>query len=361
MKFKKEELKFLEMYFNLLDTRSFLNNKIYIKFNKDNNEVIFAQQSRKFNLITKISKDLGELENSHEMIVDTKKLFQLINLIPQNLDILFIPDKCSIKFGNSVYNLENYQGDYSIIYDLLNLQKEKEIKIVDLKKIFLLKNYCGQDELSTIALLDGHFQASNIYDVAGIIKNENDKSIKYFFPSEFLSIIKLYNLDSIILNIYKNSIMSFEIENTIIIINEFKYSLENHFDEEIKELYEHNTKITVNKDILLEAIQRITVVAKDNLFNRIFMSFDTNNIILESIDTGYSIEKIQYVSLDKEIKDVKIIISAEYFKKIISSLNGEIITIRISNDKDSVAIKFEDEINDRFFIQILCEENEDLE
>lgn len=355
MKFKKEELQFLKLCSILSDTSSFLHDKIHINFIKKENVIIFSQLSQKFNLITKVFKNLDDLEDNYSVIFETNKLYQLINSFPENIEIEFLISENSFKFRNSKYCLPTYDGDYSIVDEYITLNFNEKIIINDLNKMILLKNYHGIEEYNTIALMDGCFMASNIVDISGVIKTDNDKSLNLFFPSNFTNIISLFNIDSIEL-LKNDKILAFKIENIAIIMNDIKYSLENLLDENIKSLYDHKDKVVINKNSFLEVLKRISIVATENIFNRIFVSFDDTNIILESIDVGYSIERIPYISIDNDIKDAKIIVSVNNLRAIISSLTGENVMIKISPDKDSVAISTIDENEDRIFILVLCED-----
>ena len=363
MKFVREELDFLKLYVMLSDTRSFLNDKIHINFIKEKDSIIFSQLSYKFNLITVLQKNLSTLKESFNILVETNQLFSLVSLLPKNSEINI--SKEEISFEGSKYQLPKYEGDYSVVDKFLLLTsspKVEEIKIVDLEKMPLIKNYAGIDELDTIGIIENYFVASNRTDVAGAIKTSNTINDIIFLPTEIASIITSYGLKSIVLNKveFNETIYNYFIINqTYVIINNMEYALANIFEDNVRELYDHPTFVKINKNNLLQALTRILVVAKNNIYNRIFISFDTNNMIIESIDTGYSVEKVPFIKLSNEIQNVKITVSASNVKTILQSLQGNEVTIKISPEQDSTAISFVDENNNSLFVHTLYENIEE--
>jgi len=358
MRFLKEELSFLKLYSMLSDNRSFLNDKICIESVSKTKTVTFSQLSHKFNLITKINKEIKDDED-FSLIINVNIFYQLISSLPNNTYVNITKD--GIFFNSSKYDLQKYEGDYSVVSkfeEAISLKETAIFSINEIDKMVLLKNYCGKDELDTIALIEGNFVASNRTDITGVIKTNNDKNLIFYFPSDFVSIINLQNLKSIDIKTVEyndKNITYFILNNIIVIINEFTYALKNIFVEEIKRLYDHNTKILVDKNSFLEVLSRIAIVSKDNIYNRIFISFDNTNIIIESKDVGYSVEKIPYISIDPSLVGIKIILSVNNLKTIIQSLTGKQVYIKASADEDAVAVSFEDENKDRFYIHTLYE------
>jgi len=235
MIFKKEEFDFLKSYNVVADSKSFLNDKLYINFSKDKGRVIFAQFSNKFNVITSLNKTIQD--DNFSIVIETSQFNSLISLLPKESDINITEGK--IIFGESAYELQKFDGDYSIaelFIDTIESVRKSKVTVNDLKKLVVMKTYAGVDDLETIALMDGKFLASNRTDITGVINTSNDISIEKFFPLEIANIIAFNSIDSIDLfnvKINDQDVSYFVIGSTYFLINEKDYSLENIFSDEI--------------------------------------------------------------------------------------------------------------------------------
>ena len=132
MIFKKEEFDFLKSYNVVADSKSFLNDKLYINFSKDKGRVIFAQFSNKFNVITSLNKTIQD--DNFSIVIETSQFNSLISLLPKESDINITEGK--IIFGESAYELQKFDGDYSIaelFIDTIESVRKSKVTVNDLK------------------------------------------------------------------------------------------------------------------------------------------------------------------------------------------------------------------------------------
>lgn len=354
MNFKKQELSFLELYTICSDTKNILHDKLIIKTDKKNKKVVFAQLSYDASLYTELDKD--DIDEDFSVIYDVNIFYSVIKLTPDDESIYI--DKEKIKFGkNSTYDFKKYDFDFSMIDKLSNnLKIEKEIHIKDLDRLNALKSFVGADSFDLFDLQNMHFVASNSTDITGAILTDN-KVVEFKLPRVIFSIINSVKATDVIFEKLKDDneiLFRMKIDKTNIYFSEKESKIQNIFEDEIRKLYYHNTKVVVSKKDLILALQRISITTSKNIYNRISLLFKNNKCHIINNEVGHS-EEIISAKIDKEIEGVQVNVSSSYLKMMVGLLNGDNITILVSNDIEAVAMTLEDDIKDRFFIHNLYE------
>jgi len=147
-------------------------------------------------------------------------------------------------------------------------------------------------------------------------------------------------------------------KNYILILNkeEDYYILPNMFTDDIKSIYEHPFNIQIEKGKIIEALERIRIIARNNRENRIFVSIKNDSIELINNDTQYAIEKIKTVSSNNT--EMEFPISVNYFLSIIYNLTGKTIDLYYNietEESELICINLSDENKDKFYILNLLE------
>jgi hypothetical protein len=364
MNFIKEELSVLDLYASVSDTKNFLYDKFCMYFNKEKNVVELFQNTSYCILLTRFEKDLSKLNKSFKIVGVSGQLNSLIKLTPK--DSIIDINEIDIRFGKSKYELPKFDYDISTLNFLVDnvIDKPKDnFKLSDIDKFNDIKNFVGNEELDVFGLFDSYFVASNRTDFTGAIKTDNKFSDNAkFFPRILATISNYFSLKELDIHSFSDDNLNYtyvKINNTYVFFTEKDYILENIFKEEIKELYWHKTFVECDRLKFFEALQRICVVAQNNIFNRIFITIDNNFIKMESKDGSYAYEELECTDVSKELNNYTFIVSANNLRLMVSLLTGNIIKILCENNSDSVAITILDENENKFFIHNLYEDIDD--
>ena len=359
MIFLKEELSFLSMYSKCSDTKLPEHDKFKINVNSEKGEVTFSQFSDEIVLITTLNKTS---DTSFEVVFPVNQFFAFINSIPVNAEIDIQSN--GIHFNGNRYEFETV--DLSSIFEgvdaFKDLVKDTSNK-VSIVNFGLIKNSIignSADQLDCTMLTNGSFvSAPNNESLLCAYKTSNNKDVSFYIP-RLAGIIGVDNKKEV-MDFYKSGEYVFiNVNNTHIIFTAKEYNLPNIFDEDFKQIYDHPSKIEINKNILKDAINRIKIFSAKNIFNRIKCSSTNSQFIIESKEpnSGYAIEKIE-ASIDDALKEQETLfyVSQTILSTAINALKGEKIIIH-SNvyTPDEKTIKVTDEIGDDFFIVVLVSE-----
>jgi len=367
MIFTKKDFNFLDLYVTISDVKTILSDKFQIKIDKKNNRIVFSQFSMNASAITIIKKDIDPKEEEFQCIFSSGSFNQMIKLIGDDVPIEIT--KNQVTFGDAKYEFKSIDAVFPDVDITINRietnQKTNVTKIVDLNKMSHLKFCIGADliGLDTVYLTNGYFTASNKVDVAGAVKTNNSPDISLYFPRIMVDIMSGYKITEIdLINMdntdddedkgYSN-FSYFVLGNSYIILSKKEYILPNLFDEGIKDSYNHTYKAVVMKNDIIKKLYRIAIVSQENLFSRIFLSFKINELIIESKDNGYGIEKIS-MTIDKEIQGRNLILSAKFLSQILDQFTDkEEISIYIPTDNEGIAIMIKSNLDDKFYIHMI--------
>ncbi len=199
-----------------------------------------------------------------------------------------------------------------------------------------------EDGLLTTVALDG-FRMSVVK--TDVVSEENFKAV---IPSRTLQeITRLLDKDEdkITLVVQKNALF-IEIENTRL----YSRLIEGEF---VK--YGHiipstfSNKVTVNKDALLNSIERASIVAKNDRYN--IVKFDVKEEVL-SVSAKSEVGNVnENVNVNLSGKDITIAFNAKYIMDYLKSEKGEFITLFLNSPIDPCIIKAVG--NERFLYLVL--------
>lgn len=331
MIFKKKDLEFLKLYALCVDPVSITGRNFQIEKISDNT-IRFSQVNDNSYFFT----DFNLTENIDYFCYNypTNSIVQFLNTCSDEDEIEFNDN--SIKLGNnSDYQFEKIDFSLSGYEDLFDEAKNADynLKIKDLQKINNIKSYIGSDRgLDTVALMNNYFVASDKQNATSAIKTENDIKEMLFLSKLSINVLSQVKIDEIDIYLDDKKYV-FNLLYTYIIIPQKEYILPNFFDANIKQFYNFDTKAKINKEKFLFALNRINVFAKDNVNSRIYMTFNKDNIVIESKDRGYAIEKIE-ASIDDELIDHYVILSNNQLLNSVKTIDSNNIIIKSIPSKD---------------------------
>ncbi len=382
MKFTKEELNFLDLFVlgveNKKDNRSSIYGKIRIVANKEKGEVTFTQFSSDINLHKVISKTVTEDFNTD---IPTLQACNLIKLLPDNVEIEFTKD--SIICGSNKYSFDKEDVVFPDIQNYVESYDKAEDRIVisDLHKLNQAKSYMGayENNLDCIYAYNSYFVAKNDYTIASI-KTENNKDVSYYFSKALIGMINNCKVNELEIKKFiiqdeekeEHSFSACKIKDTYIFIVDKRYLIPEIFSEEImfdedkkpytfKSLYDHQTKIVIDRCLFLDSLSRIRLFVNSNLDSRIFIQA-LDNEFLNITDSWKDednfvpavVEKVSSVNDDELVKKVRAVSSIPVFQ-IASELEGKNVILYISENDKAVVVRVEDETENNFYIVRLLE------
>ena len=361
MNFVKEELSFLSIFAKCADTKRPHNDKFQIKTDPARNVIVFSQISDAATIINEVNKTIDEDINS---IYPINQFLALINSLPAGASIDIKND--GIHFNNNKYEFEKYNADdvfISIDETITALAKTTEsITVSDFGKT--KNSFIGQEPLDYVLVIDGKFLSALSCDtLVCSYHTNNDKSNTFFVPKLAVTLCNDSKKDSVefkAISLGKNDEKSYAVflEGTHVIFmnKEYNKDMASLFEEDSKPLYDHPSKIKINKNLLKDALNRIKVFSSKNIYSRVYCSTTNNEFKVESKEqnSGYAVEIVE-AEVDEAIKNQNPIfcISQAYLSTVVSYLKGEQVVIH-SNvfSPDGVAVKITDELGEDFFI--LC-------
>ena len=355
MLFKKEDLKFLNIYSTCIDTKSRFGDKVVLEYNLKNKQAIFYQTTKSVLLITEL-----EIEHSKDikLTYNTQTLNSLINYLSEDSQIeidssLIIDNKSTYNIALSNINISSAQKFFSIVK---SNKPEDVIHLKDLDKLKYVKNFMGAQGLDAVALYNQYFIATNKVKVGGIVQTEN-KGKNLFLSKLLINLISTLKLEELELYDYSSQgFYYFKYNNTYIIIPIEKWIIPNFMSEKGQKYFDHPFEITFSKHDFLQVLQRIEIVTKTNYANRIYLSFKDNSIVLENKDSEYA-QEIFNVSIPKELNDYFIIVSNMFLISTLNMINSDEVIMKVIPDKSIPTISILDKEKKQIYIHVLYKHN----
>lgn len=358
IQFKKDQLGFLDTYVKCIDSSSPIHEKFKISGKAGDSKIVFSQLSNLGYLITEI--DYQDVKD-FEFIFDTSTFVSLIKLLDKEVNIIITSS--GIEFNGNKYDICNEEIEIGDVYELLNKinNSDKSFKLIEIDKFNNLKDYVGQQGLDTVSYQlssshDRYFVSSNKLYVTAFCKTEFKNDNDFYFSSGLFQLLNDAKIKEIDIKLCDNFYFCKVDKNYILILNkeEDYYILPNMFKEDIRRIYEHPFHIQVEKSKIIEALERMRIIAKNNRENRIFVSIKSDSIELINNDNQYAIEKIKTVSSNNT--EMEFPLSVNYFLSIIYNLTGKTIDLYYNTQIDDlICIDLSDEIKDRFYLLNLLE------
>jgi hypothetical protein len=345
----KKDLGILNLYASCADSRHPIGKNFRIE--SLNGKIRFSQVTDNSILFTDL--DFNS-DNKFNYNYPTQAITQFLKTCGDDDKIEFIDN--AIKMSNNAeYKFESIDYTTSFTNEMFdevvsNFNSKEKLTVKDLNKINYIKGYIGNDAgVDAVALINSHFIATDKRTATACIKTENKNADNFFMSNICTQILTANKFQEVNFLIEEDKYI-FKIEDTFVVLSKEKYIIPDLFTEEIKSCYNFENKVKVNQSEILLALNRINIFAKENINNRIFFTLKENEIVIESKDKGYAIEKVNAV-IDTELINHYHILSATNLINAISLINTNDIIIKIMPSKESNVISvFPAEHEDMFVI-----------
>ncbi len=348
MKFKKEELHFLNL-FSIYQDNSINGDKIKILV--DNEKIYFCQSSARSKIFYTI-ENVDKIENS-EYVFIANQFISLIKMCRDNSSIEIKDDFIVFEDG-AKYQISNYEYDEIHPKKLLeNFNIENHKTITDTNKINNIKSFIGKDVgYNNIAIMDNNFVSYN--DQVLAFTNTNNNIQSDCISNNMLPLISYFNLEEIKVYNIDDDFDHIQIDN----VNAFFERQENQipyiFDDDIKESYEHSNSVSINTEDFRYKLKRINIASRATMGNKISIMFKENKVILKTIETPIA-EEIIAADIDKELFDFYVIAYMSDLMAIMSHVKDENVELYITPDINEVrTIVFKSENSDSTYISRLA-------
>ena len=365
IKLKKEQLNFMEKYALCVDSKMPTHEKFQITGKQD--KLVFSQKSNTGYLITEI--DYKEVDNFN-VVFDTITFVSLIRSIPDNTEIV-ITEK-GIEFLRNSYDIVNTDMELDDVDEYIEFAKKSDVKKFTLKDIDnfnKIKEYSSGDNLDCVSYQNNHFVTSNRSYVTAFSKTKEFSYVDDFYFSTptfmLLTTFKVKEIEIVIndhievedgQDIIVVDYYYFKLDNTFIFIIGKNYILPNMFQDDLKSMYEHPYKFTVEKSAIKDTLNRMKIVARNNKESRIYFHITDGLLSIKNTDTQFAQEDIKIIKMDKEIDGIVIPLSVNYLSSVIEKCDGkEIVFYCTPIEDDFVSMKTEDETSNYFYILNLLE------
>jgi hypothetical protein len=314
----------------------------------------------KVQLITTL-KNIESVVEDETFIFPIRQFVGVIQNTPNDCDIILTNN--SIKVGDSInYSFEKRDDfvvqlkDASFYLNEINNSKFEILKLKDTKEAAKLKSYIGtEDVLSTFIFMNNKFIVSD--NILTIIKStENNSNQNVYFSKLFTDYLFALGKEEIEIYIGEK-IYYMNVAGTYCIFpiaEKNYYIIPDLFSEKVRAIYEHKNTCIIMKSDLMNALNRISIVTRQNEDSRTFFTFTNNNLIVENKEGDYALEQVPIVSCDSELFDHNVVLSAVNVKNILSLLTGnQCIFYVLPDKKEARTIMVKDEIGNDVFIHTL--------
>jgi len=378
LKFKQEELNFLLLYAICANEKTEITDKFQILSIENSTDVVFLQLGMEVRFIT-ILKDKNINKDSFVLTYQTQKFSEILKYCFKDDEIVIT--STHVNFGKaSKYTFESFDNTEYLKIDAIMKLLEKsnscqKMEFFDFEKVNLIKSYLGENSqgLDTIGFFNNHFVTTNRTDGSGIIKTKNNIDKNYYFPVMLYQMYNYLKLQSVfIYDIEDESTheMMFKYNDTYLFFSKVDAQLKldkdggddsdlfpNILSDKIKKMYYHDTFVEINKEELLRILRKISAVTSSEFFNRIFLSFKEDKIIIETKDIAECYEEIK-CNIPKDLLNIILVCGISYAINMISSVPGKDIVVRFPNSVDNIyTMCYSDKEETVIFIQNLYNES----
>ena len=337
MIFTKKELEFLKVFQSCSEDGD---DKLTIISEKESSKVYFTLFTDSIKLIEEKSMAVEEDFNLSIMLAQFNSMLAFCS-DADNIEI----SQGKIKFGNnSEYDFETFDFNKENFDNLLNLSLEgKDISLQDVSKMETVSFAIGQEpEIACIAFQDNHFISYN-GTILTFIETKNQIDNNFYLPKMFYKLFQIFKFDSITLKDINSNYFYLSINNLKIYLHVSDYSIPYIFDEGIKEKYEHQDIIVVDKSDLKLALARLKVLNQKTTYNRVFLYLKENLIHLEIKDDFKGYEDVTAGLMDNILKDTHVICNTGFLYDIVNNFISDKIIFKMKDDENLSSIKLEDE------------------
>jgi len=351
-----DELSFLN-YFEMAKGVSSGNAKGKLKITSENGQTYFSLFSNELIIISKIDK----YESDFETILDIDDFSSVVKNTPNN-QVLRL-EKNVLSFNETTYTFEDHPitlPDYKDYLEVIqNVSPSKVIHNLPLdNKIDTALAFVGEKDTSSIEYMDDHFVATNKVKACMLKNTESTIDSHLIFSSVLCSFLNKTRLKSINIDFYDSDKVTvpyyvIALDNTYIISSIPESKLPNLFDSKYMKVYNHSSKIEINRSYLMEALKRMRIVTKfDSVSKAVNFYVYADKVVLKGDDTNSSASAIETISatVDSEIINFYSRFNSTYLNTILSYIDSESVRIYLSTSSDFLVAKITDTEEKNIFL-----------
>lgn len=350
----KDELSFLN-YFDIAKSSASGNAKEKLQITSQDDKTYFSLFSNELIVISSIDK----YERDFDVVIDIDDFYSVIKNISQNQSISL--DKNVLSFNETKYVFEEHivtLPSYSDYLDVIN-NNDPDFVVKDLmleNNFSIALDFIGERDTSSIEYVNDHFVATNKVKACMIKNKKTSIKNELVFSKVLCNFLNKAKLKSIDISCYTSESSSYyviKIDHTYIISSIPEYKLPNLFDSKFMKMYNHTSKLEIDKNALLEALKRIKIVTKFDIVSRAinFYAYE-GKIVLKADDTKTSASALETIpaQVDSELHNFFTRFNSNYLQVILQYIESNVVKIYVSSLSDFLVAKITDEKEENIFL-----------
>jgi DNA polymerase III subunit beta len=348
---KNKLIRILSVCINAINEKSNMDSLKCFKLETSNNLLIVTGNNLKTNIIGTVD---AQIDTHGITLVHARTFFNIISKLPTNEVTIYLSENNTliINSGESTFNIftanPDEYPDNMVVDEYKEIFLNKDMFIDMVKRV----SFSASDEEEKV-ILNGvlvevnnennqiNFVAADGYRLAkDTISFENNFSMKVIIPiktiKEVLSICSMKEVDKIKIRISDDKIL-FVVDD----IQIFSRLINGQFpDYNLLIPQEKNLDININRKNLLDACERINIIAHKNSF-MVKVEIIDSKIILSSVtpDFGDGSEKLNIKHSGDN--NISVVFNVKLLIDVLKNLETENINIEIINDEKPLVIKEE--------------------
>ena len=353
----KEQLQFLSDYSSISENTTSVGNKLQI-ISKAGNKAVFVQKSMDATLI----KEIDCVTNSEfDILVEIKMFWNFINSFSAKDEIEITPE--GFKIGNDKhYTFETHKGDFFDVSEIMNIITESKnesttvmIPFKDFNTLAITSKYMGKDTLEAIGLMKNKILGTDRFQ---IVYADCSFSLpdNYYLSKSAISIL-LQHKEEKEIPIYLNGRFYFFEINGLVCIFEWKtYAIPDIFEDKPYSRFNQTDFVKLSKEELQSSLSRMSYFVTNNPSSRIFITVNSDHLLIENRDFNKSFEKIAYLENNSELNDITVIVNCKNLITFLNNMEKDSNEVRFYVNKDGSnrsTIRLEDTTGAFKFVHIL--------
>lgn len=344
MRLVKDNLKFLKQYVSIAESSTVLGDKLKIEVTSG--KVTYIQKSKDTTLVTSVPTTTNE---EFVLIVQTKIFWDFLSTLKDTEELIITKEGISLGEDKS-YNFDCYNIDFPKVENLL---KEVELSktddsvfkfdFKDYEKLNLAMKYMGKDSIECVGLMKDKIVGTDkiqiYYSDAQVTLPKN-----YFISKNSAQLIMSQKGKQEAVRItMADKYYFFEVDGVLCIFDWKTYSVPDLFQPNIYSKFNQSDKVTVHRSDLGSVLNRMSFFVADNPSNRIFVSIQKENLLIENKDFNKSYEKIPLLQGNQDLIGCQFIVSCKNITSFLSNFSEDEISIFVNKDESQRSpIRFED-------------------
>lgn len=341
---KPKDLDFLSVY-KIVKDSSPLGNKLRIEVK--NGKVRYSQKTELSFLTTE--KDTLDVTEEFELLIDLQSFTDFIGSVGKEEEITISKTGVSLSKDNH-YNFENFTLAFPNVNDILQMIEDSKListslVIKDIDKLNVIKQFVGKDTLETVALLKGNLLSTDrmkiAYTKTDLVSTEN-----YFLSKQAIDLIK----SETELNL-SDKFYHFKVGDVLCIFNWKEYKVPDLLSPNAMANFNQTNHIVLDKSKLIQVLTRMNFFVTNNENNRIFLTVNSDNLLIENRDFNKSHDKVELKTGDSSLEGLVFIVSCPNMITIVKQLQGNEIYLYFNPEEaNRKTVRIEDENHNFIFV-----------